>query len=152
MTGLASVLLGIGLWLGPVTGDGLVQFRSNASAEATVARVAPALASRGLTLFATVDHQANARAVNLELRPSTVFIFGNPSVGSRLMQCAPTAAIDLPLKLLVWEAADGIVWVGVNDPAWLAERHGAGECGGVVAGMRRALAALAAEVAGNPSG
>ena len=149
---LPAVLAALGLWSGALTGDGLVQLRSNATAAETIARVEPALASRGLRLFVTVDHAANAREVGLELRPSTVFVFGNPTVGTRLMQCAPTAAIDLPLKLLVWQEVDGAVWVGVNDPVWLAERHGAGECGGVVQAMRQALRSLVAEVAGQPAG
>jgi uncharacterized protein (DUF302 family) len=152
MTGLLPALLGLGLWFGQASGDGLVQIRSNAPAAATVARVEPALASRGLRLFATVDHAANARAVNLELRPNTVFIFGNPTVGTRVMQCAASAGIDLPLRLLVWEEKDGSVWVGYNDPDWLARRHDVGECGTVLAGMKRALAALAAEIAGHPIG
>ena len=151
MNGISAVLLGLGLWLTPATGDGLVQIRSNGTAAATMARVAPALASRGLRLFATVDHAANARAVNLDLRPSTVFIFGNPAVGTLVIQCAATAAIDLPLKLLVWEEKDGSVWVGYNDPDWLARRHEIGECDGVLTGMRRALAELATEVAGKPA-
>jgi uncharacterized protein (DUF302 family) len=150
MTGFIAALFGLGLWFSPVSGDGLVQIRSNATAAATVARVEPALAARGLRLFATVDHAANARAVNLELRPNTVFIFGNPAVGSRVMQCAATAGIDLPLKLLVWEEKDGSVWVGYNDPDWLARRHEVGECGGVLTGMKRAMATLAAEIAGHP--
>ena len=152
MNGISAVLLGLGLWLTPATGDGLVQIRSNATVAATMARVGPALATRGLRLFATVDHAANARAVNLDLRPSTVFIFGNPAVGTLVIQCAATAAIDLPLKLLVWEEKDGSVWVGYNDPEWLARRHEIGECGGVLTGMRRALAELAGEVAGKPAG
>jgi len=130
--------------------DSLVRVRSNAPAASTIARVEPALAARKLTLFATIDHAANARAAGLALPPATVFVFGNPAVGTRVMQCDLASAIDLPLRLLVWESPDGAVWVGYRDPVGLGAQHELSRCAEVLAAMSRALGALAAEIAGQP--
>ena len=130
--------------------DSLVRVRSNAPAASTIARVEPALAARKLNLFATIDHAANARAAGLALPPATVFVFGNPAVGTRVMQCDLASAIDLPLRLLVWEAPDGAVWVGYRDPLGLSAQYDLSRCTEVLAAMSRALGAIAAEIAGQP--
>ena len=145
---LTSLLLAL-LTATPVS-DTLVRVRSDAPAAATIARVEPALATRKLTLFATIDHAENARAAGLVLPPATVFIFGNPAVGTRVMQCDLASAIDLPLRLVVWESPEGAVWVGYRDPAGLAARHDLARCAEIVTAMSRALGALAAEIAGQP--
>ena len=75
-------------------------------------------------MFARLDFAADAAAVGLTLQPTRMLLFGNPRAGTPLMAAAPTAALDLPLKMLIWEAADGSVWVGYNTPAYLSERHG----------------------------
>jgi len=83
-----------------------------------------------------MDHAAAASAAGLALRPLLLIVFGDPRVGTSLMNEAPTAGIDLPLKLLVWEEADGRVWIGYVDPAWILKRHGvrqAGPSGGMTA-------------------
>lgn len=128
--------------------DGLVTYRSDADFEATVARVEPALEARDLTLVATVDHAENAASVGAELPPTTLFLFGNPEVGTPPMQARRTAAIDLPQKLLVWEAA-GDVYVTYNDPQYLAARHGleGPTLADRFAGIADALADLAMAVA-----
>jgi uncharacterized protein (DUF302 family) len=144
-----ALLLALALDAAPAA-DTLVRVRSAAPAAATIARVEPALAARKLTLFATVDHAANARTAGLALGPATVFLFGNPAVGTRVMQCDAASAIDLPLRLLVWEAPDGVTWVGYHDPAGLAGRHDLAKCAEPLAAMSRALGAIAAEVAGQP--
>jgi uncharacterized protein (DUF302 family) len=145
---LTSLLLA--LIVATPASDSLLRVRSNASAASTIARVEPALAARKLTLFATIDHAANAQGAGLPLGPATLFIFGNPAVGTRVMQCDPASAIDLPLRLLVWEALDGTTWVGYRDPAGLAARHDLAKCAEPLAGMSRAMGAIAAEVAGHP--
>ncbi len=145
---LAPLLLILALAPGHPATDTLVRVRSAAPAAATIARAAPALAARKLTLFATIDHAANARAADLTLRPATVFVFGNPAVGTRVMQCDLASAIDLPLRLLVWEDADGTAWVGYRDPAGLAGHHDLARCAEILTAMSRALGALAAEIAG----
>jgi uncharacterized protein (DUF302 family) len=129
--------------------DSLVRFRSDTSAAATIARVGPALTARGLTLFAAVDHAANARDAGLSLPPATAFLFGSPAVGTRVMQCDLASALDLPLRILVWEEPQGAVWVGYRDPAELASRYGLSACRDVLARMASAVRALATEIAGS---
>ncbi len=106
--------------------NGLVSLQSSLSTRATLDRLLAALASRGLTVFARVDHAAGAASAGLPLRPTEVVIFGNPKGGTALMQDRQSSGIDLPLKALVWEDANGKAWVTYNDPAWLAKRHGLG--------------------------
>jgi uncharacterized protein (DUF302 family) len=79
-----------------------------------------------VTVFAQIDHAAGATGVGLPLLPTTLVVFGNPAAGTPVMQAAQTAGIDLPLKALVWQGADGAVHLSYNDPAWIAARHGAG--------------------------
>lgn len=105
---------------------GLTSIQSAFGPEDTAARLETAIKSKGLTLFARVDHAAGAAAVGLELRPTRLFVFGNAKGGTPLMQARQTAGIDLPLKALVWEDADGKTWLSYNSPAWVAERHGIG--------------------------
>ena len=106
--------------------NGLVSVQSRVSARETLDRLLAALAARKLTVFARVDHAAGAASVGLPLRPTEVVIFGNAKGGTALMQDRQSAGIDLPLKALVWEDADGKVWFTYNDPAWIAQRHGLG--------------------------
>jgi len=128
--------------------DGLVSVPSKYSALETTDRLLAALAKRGMTVFARLDHAAGAAAAGLSLRPTQVIVFGNPKGGTALMQDRQTAGIDLPLKALIWEAADGQVWLSYNDPHWIARRHDLGAASaGPVEAMATALAAIAAETA-----
>ena len=122
--------------------DGMVEIKSPYSAAVTMTRLEDAAKQRGLVVFARIDHAAGAAKIGKTLRPTEVLIFGNPQGGTPLMECAQTAGIDLPLKALVWEDAAAQVWVGYNDPAFLAQRHGAPQCA-VVDNLRKALAGLA---------
>jgi uncharacterized protein (DUF302 family) len=127
--------------------DGLITLASRYPARDTVERLLGALAKRTLTVFARIDHAAGAASAGLALRPTEVVIFGNPKGGTALMQDRQSAGIDLPLKALVWEDAGGQVWLGYNDPAWIAQRHGLDAASaGAVEAMGKALAAIAAEV------
>ncbi len=123
--------------------DGLVAVKSPHSAVETASRLVAAVQDRGLKLFARIDHAAGASTVGRTLRPTEVFIFGNPQGGTPLLECEQTAGIDLPLKALVWQDDKGQVWLGYNDPAWIAARHGAPNCA-VVPNLAKALAGLAA--------
>lgn len=123
---------------------GLVTRQSVHDFDGTVRRLAARLDAKGVTVFARVDHAAGAASVGMMLRPTTLFMFGNPAAGTPLMQAAQSAGIDLPLKMLVWQDANGIVHLSYNDPSWIAARHGLG--GGVqqaVTAMAETLDALA---------
>jgi uncharacterized protein (DUF302 family) len=127
--------------------DGLITLSSRYPARDTVQRLLAALAKRNMAVFAHIDHAAGAASAGLSLRPTEVVIFGNPKGGTALMQDHQSAGIDLPLKALVWEDADGKIWLSYNDPAWIAQRHDLGPASaGAVEAMGKALAAIAAEV------
>ena len=121
--------------------DGLVAVKSSYSAKETMDRLEASVKQRGLTVFARIDHAAGAAKIGKTLRPTELLIFGNPQGGTPLMECEQTAGIDLPLKALAWEDAAAQVWVGYNDPAYLAQRHGAASCP-VVENLRKALSSL----------
>jgi len=104
--------------------NGLVTIRGAYTAKETMLRLEAAVRSKGMTVFAHIDHAAAASEAGLALRATELLIFGSPKGGTPLMQAAQTIGIDLPLKALVWQDADGSTWVSYNDPAWLARRHG----------------------------
>jgi len=104
--------------------NGLVQVPSPYSVQETLRRLEAAFAAKGLQVFAVVDHSEEAEKVGLKMRPAKVVIFGSPKAGTPLMVAAPSLAIDLPLKALVAEDAQGKVWVTYNSPEYLKERHG----------------------------
>jgi uncharacterized protein (DUF302 family) len=121
--------------------DGLIAVKSSYNAKDTMTRVEEEVKQRGLTVFARIDHAAGAAKIGKTLRPTELLIFGNPQGGTPLMECAQSAGIDLPLKALVWEDTAGQVWVGYNDPAYLAKRHAAPQCP-VVENMGKALGGI----------
>src|SRR4051812_39214938 len=102
---------------------GMVDRPSNHSVDETVERLRKILLSKGITLFALVDHSGEAEKVGITIPSSKLLIFGSPKTGTPLMQAAPRVAIDLPLKILIWEDRDGRVWVSYNTPSYLQERH-----------------------------
>lgn len=103
--------------------NGLISLSSKHSVDQTIQRLEALLQERGVTIFARVDHSGEAAKVGLSMRPTKLLIFGSPKGGTPLMQAAPSIAIDLPLKALFWEDADGKVWLTYNDPAYLQQRH-----------------------------
>lgn len=103
--------------------QGFLSQRSQHSVDETVARLKSILDAKGVMLFALVDHSGEAKKAGMEMRPTKLLIFGNPAAGTPLMLAAPTIAIDLPLKILVWEDADGGVWLSWNSPEYLQQRH-----------------------------
>jgi len=120
--------------------NGLITLRSSHDFATTLERLLAALAGKGITVFARIDHAAGAAGVGLHLPPTTVVVFGNPTAGTPLMQAGQTAGIDLPLKALVWQDARGAVSLSYNDPVWIAARHALGGA------VDQATAALAAGV------
>jgi len=125
--------------------DGLVAVKSAHGVKETLDRFEVAAKGKGLNIFLRLDHAAGAKKVGKTLRPTELLVFGNPQGGTPLMVCAQTAGIDLPLKALAWQDDSGQVWLGYNDPKFLAGRHGAGECKPIVENLGKALAALAGE-------
>jgi uncharacterized protein (DUF302 family) len=103
---------------------GFVQLASGYSVGETVDRLTAAFPAKGLQLFALVDHSGEAEKAGLKMRPTKLLIFGSPKEGTPLMVAAPTLAIDLPLKALVWEDEAGKVWLAYNSPECLQQRHG----------------------------
>ncbi len=106
------------------TNNGIIDRRSNHSVEQTVDRLKSTLKAKGVTLFALVDHSGEAEKIGMKMRPTKLLIFGSPKAGTPLMLAAPSIAIDLPLKILVWEDREGKAWISYNSPEYLKERHG----------------------------
>ncbi|NQD94268.1 DUF302 domain-containing protein [Pseudomonas sp. CrR25] len=123
--------------------DGLVAVKSPHGAKATMDRFEMIAKDKGLTVFARIDHAAGAAKVGKTLRPTELLIFGNPQGGTPFMECAQSVGIDLPLKALAWEDSSSQVWLGYNDPVYLAKRHGVAQCP-VAENLRQALADLTA--------
>jgi len=103
--------------------NGIVDIRSNHSVDETVDKLKGILQAKGVTLFALVDHSGEADKVGMKMRPTKLLIFGSPKAGTPLMLATPRIAIDLPLKILVWEDAEARVWVSYNSATYLQERH-----------------------------
>ena len=123
--------------------DGLVVLKSNHSVAATADKLEAVLSENGMKIMNRIDHAAGAESVDLELRPTEVVIFGNPKVGSPLMQCAQSVAVDLPQKALIWEDESGQVWLGYNDPEYLKARHAIEGCDAVLEKVSGALSNFA---------
>lgn len=102
---------------------GLIDLESHHSVDETVAKLKVILDAKGVTLFALVDHSGEAEKVGMKMPPTKLLIFGSPKAGTPLMLAAPSIAIDLPLKILVWEDTSGKVWISWNSPEYLRDRH-----------------------------
>lgn len=111
--------------------DGLVVAKSPYPPTETLDRLQRNAERAGLRVFERIDHAEGAAGVDMTLRPTQVLVFGHPKGGTPLMQCAQTIGIDLPLKALAWQDAQGQAWLGYNDPAYIARRHGVGDCAAV---------------------
>jgi uncharacterized protein (DUF302 family) len=105
------------------TSNGIIDVSSNHGVDETVDRIKSILQNKGIMLVAFVDHSGEAAKVGMKMRPTKLLIFGNPKAGTPLMQAAPSIALDLPLKILVWQDAEGKVWLSYNSPEYLKNRH-----------------------------
>ncbi len=123
--------------------NGLITLKSNHNVSETINRLETVLSKKGMTIFKRVDHSAGAEKVGIKLRPTELLIFGNPKVGTPLMLCSQTAAIDLPQKALAYEDEKGQTWLSYNDPAYMAKRHGIKDCDAAVQKVTNALAKFA---------
>lgn len=105
------------------SGNGIIDRPSNHSVDETVTRLKNILQAKEVTLFALVDHSGEAEKIGMKMPPTKLLIFGSPKAGTPLMLASPSIAIDLPLKILVWEDGNSKVWISYNSPEYLRERH-----------------------------
>ena len=130
-----------------MSNNGLITIPSVHNVKDTIDLIESDVKSKGLTIFARVDHAAGAKEVGLPLAPTLLLIFGNAKGGTPLMQANQLVGIDLPLKVLAWEDASGKTWLSYNDPSWLASRHGLSDgLDSTINAMAAALSAIAAKV------
>jgi uncharacterized protein (DUF302 family) len=127
----------------------MITIQSNFSALITADRLEPIIKEMGMTVFSRIDHAAGAAKIGEVLRPTILFIFGNPKAGTVLMKCGQTVGIDLPLKILIWEDDSGLVKLSYNDPQYIVDRHSINDCGQVLGNMKGALKKIADKATGN---
>ena len=126
-----------------VASDGVVNISSDFSVKETANRFENIIKNKGLTLFTRIDHSKNAAKIDEALRPTELVLFGNPKIGTPLMQCSQQVAIDLPQKALIWEDENGDVWFSYNAPNYLSKRHNIEGCEKVLKTITNALGKLA---------
>ncbi len=129
-------------------GDGIIRVKSHHSVKQTADRLESLVKEKGLTLFIRINHAENAKKVGKNLRPTELLVFGNPNIGTPLMNCKQSVAIDLPQKALIWEDETDQVWIAYNDPQYLVDRHSITGCDDVIRKIEQALSKLAETVAG----
>jgi uncharacterized protein (DUF302 family) len=127
--------------------EGMISVKSAHPVDVTTDRLENMLTSKGMTVFARIDHAAGAAKVGKTLPPTQLLIFGNPKVGTPLMLCSPSIAIDLPQKTLIWQDKAGEVWISYNDPKFLALRHNTRGCDAVLDKVAMVLAKFANKAA-----
>ena len=127
--------------------EGLIDVRSQHSVNETADRLESILTAKGMTVFARIDHAAGAKKAGKDLPPTELVVFGNPKVGTPLMQCSRSIAIDLPQKALIWEDDSGAVWISYNDPKFLKLRHATEGCDPVFEKVSGALSNFASKAA-----
>jgi len=137
-------ILAILLIVSTATADnGLISVKSSHDVKVTADRLETILNQKGMKVFIRINHSAGAQKLGKELRPTELIIFGNPKVGTPLMQCSQSVGIDLPQKALIWQDDKGLVWLSYNDPNYLAQRHGLSACAEVIQKVEKALSNFA---------
>ena len=126
-----------------VAGNGLISIKSSHDVKVTADRLENILTLKGMNVFIRINHAAGAAKAGKELRPTELIVFGNPKVGTPLMQCSQSVAIDLPQKALIWQDDKGLVWLTYNDPEYLSVRHGLKGCSEVIKKVQKALSNFA---------
>lgn len=144
---LLVLALSLSVLLPAMADNGLVILKSSYTVQETETHLVDALKAKGMKIFARIEHAAGAKRAGLELDPTRLVLFGNPKVGTPLMHCGRSAAIDLPMKMLIWEE-NGKVWLAYNSPAWLEERHGLQACKAILGKVDSALHGLALAAVG----
>jgi uncharacterized protein (DUF302 family) len=123
--------------------DGVVNVQSAFNVKETADRLESILNEKGMTIFKRIKHSEGAGKVGIELRETELIIFGNPKVGSPLMNCQQSVAIDLPQKALIWEDSESKIWISYNDPRYLEKRHDISGCEEVISKIENALSGIA---------
>ena len=140
MRTLINALIIVLVFALPLSADsGLIHVKSSHDVKNTARRLEAFLKEKGMTVFLRIDHSEGARKVGKQLRPTELVIFGNPKVGTPLMQCGQTVAIDLPQRALIWQDESGQTWLTYNDPQYLAMRHELDGCRAVLEKIQNAL-------------
>ena len=132
---------------GVFASNGVISIESQHSVQATQSKLETILQQKGMTIFNQIDHAANANKVGHTLRSTRLVIFGNPKVGSPLMACQQSIALDLPQKALIWEDEKGKVWISYNDPSYLKERHKVEGCEAMLQKVTKALSGILSKAA-----
>lgn len=132
-----------------IADGGMVSVKSVHTVSVTADRLENALKNKGMTVFTRINHAKGAEKVGKTLRPTELVIFGNPKIGTPLMQCSQSIAIDLPQKALIWEDEQGAVWLSYNDPQYLAKRHNTRGCDEVLKKVTNALGNFAKKATSN---
>lgn len=127
--------------------EGVIVTPSSSDVKTTTDKLQKILTDKGVTIFARIDHAAGAKSIGQTLRPMELLVFGNPKLGTALMQKSPEIGLDLPLKALVFQAENGTTYIAYTDPAFLAKRHGVADAAGTVTQMTEALKGFAAAAA-----
>ena len=137
-----TILLVLFTVLPLMAADGLISVQSDFSVEETTHRLENILNEKGMTIFNQINHSDAAHKVGVDLRETRLVIFGNPKVGSPLMQCQQSVAIDLPQKAIVWQDDKSKVWISYNDPRYLVKRHNIIGCEEVITKIEKALSGI----------
>jgi uncharacterized protein (DUF302 family) len=142
---MKKIITGILLTLGAMSlqaSNGIVNVLSPFSVEQTTSNLEFLLEKKGMTLFNKVEHSKAANKVGIELKDTQLLIFGNPNIGSKLMECKQSVAIDLPQKFLIWQDDEGDVFISYNSPQYLKERHKIEGCDAILTKVEKALAGI----------
>lgn len=143
MKTITSLILLMLLVIRPaLAAEGVINVKSTLGIQETADRMVNILTKKGMTIFNRIKHSQGAAKVGIDLRSTELILFGNPKVGSPLMKCQQTVAIDLPQKALIWEDANAQVWISYNDPRYLQKRHNIEGCETTIAKIEKALAGI----------
>jgi len=140
---IPAILVVLIMTVSTYAAEGMVDVKSSFGVNETANRLESVLKEKGMTIFNRIKHSEAAKKVGIELRETELIIFGNPKVGSPLMNCQQSVAIDLPQKALIWKDSEGKTWISYNNPRYLDKRHNISNCEEVISKIEKALAGIA---------
>lgn len=139
---ISAILVLLMMAVSAYAAEGMVDVKSSFGVKETGDRLENVLKEKGMTIFNRVKHSGAAIKAGVELRETELIIFGEPKVGSPLMKCQQTVAIDLPQKALIWKDSEGNTWISYNNPRYLKKRHNISNCEEVISKIEKALAGI----------